>query len=408
MLLLVSPALLCCADDDDEARNPTAAVAKDHDHEAGEPTEVTLTPEVIRHFQITTVRIEPLALREPVIAPGTVAFVPETTAHIGTVVLGRVAVIHVQVGDMVKAGDPLITIDSPELGLAQNDWLQKRATIAVAQAEVSIAERAHQRAQVLVKDDGISVGEAQRREGDLLKAQANRIAAQAAVQAAENIMRIHGMDQEAIEALGKSGQVSTRLVIRAPSSGTIIHSNVALGEVVRPETESVMTIADTARLVVLAQVPASQANLVSVGSTARITATALPEKQVDGTVSAIAPQIDDDTRTRSVRIPLAGDAGLTAGTFVEVMIIPAPTAGGTEAKVLAVPREAVFTFGGAPVVFVSDDEPNTYRMKKIAIGPAVGSLVPVISGLDGKEAVVAHGGFILKAEFGKADAEHEH
>ena len=407
LMLLALPATLRSAEGA-EAKEPAGAEAKEHEHPEGEPTEVTLTPEVVKHFQITTVPIEPIALREPILAPGTVAFVPETTSHIGTVVLGRVAVIHARVGDTVKAGDPLITIDSPELGLAQNDWLQKRATIAVAQADVSIAERAHQRAQVLAKDEGISVGEAQRREGDFLKAQASLIAAQASVQAAENILRIHGMDQAAIDALGKSGQVSTRLVIRAASPGAIINSNVALGEVVRPETESVMTIADTAHLVTLAQVPASQANLVTVGSTVHITATTLPGKHVDGAVSYLAPQVDGDTRTLQVRIPIAGDAGLTAGTFVDVMILPAAKAGEAETKIIAVPRDAVFAYEGASVVFVGEaDHPGTYRMKKIAAGPAVGSLIPVISGLDGKEAVVSHGGFIIKAEFGKAGAKDE-
>lgn len=374
----------------------------------GEPTEVTLTPEMVKRFEITTYHVAPMILQEPVIAPGTVAFIPETTMHVGTVVLGRVSAIHAHLGDAVKVGDPLITIDSPELGLAQNDWIQKRASIAVAEAEVGITEKAHQRAQVLAKDSGISVGEAQRREGDFLKAQAELVAAKAGVQAAENTLRIHGMDQAAIEALAKSGMVSTQLVIRAAAGGTVIQSAVTLGEVVRPETESLMTLADTARLVVIAQVPASQAALVTVGSTVRITSTNLPGKAIDGAVAYLAPQIDADTRTLSVRIPLAGDQGLGAGAFVQVDIAPAPKSGTENAKIIAVPRDAVFTVGGGSVVFVAEaGHPGTYTKRKIAAAPALGSLVPIISGLANDDDVVVHGGFILKAEFGKAGAADE-
>jgi cobalt-zinc-cadmium efflux system membrane fusion protein len=374
----------------------------------GEPAEVKLTPEMVKRFAITTYHVEPMVLREPIVAPGTVAFVPETTMHIGTVVLGRVAVIHAKLGDMVKAGDPLITIDSPELGLAQNDWLQKRASIAVAEADVGIAEKAHQRAQVLAKDSGISVGEAQRREGDFLKAQASLLAAKASVQAAENTLRIHGMDQAAIDALGKSGAVSTQLVIRAAAAGTVISSTVTLGEVVRPETESLMTLADTAHLVVIAQVPSSQASLVTAGSPVRITATSMPGKAIEGAVAYLSPQIDADTRTLSVRIPLAGDQGLSAGAFVQADISPAPMGTEKEPKIVAVPREAIFTVGGGTVVFVADDDhPGTYSMRKVAAAPALGSLVPIISGVEDDDEVVVHGGFIIKAEFGKAGAKDE-
>ncbi|MBA3936214.1 MAG: efflux RND transporter periplasmic adaptor subunit [Planctomycetes bacterium] len=378
------------------------------DQDAKGTAEVKLTPEAVERFHITTYHVEPMVLREPILAPGTVSFVPETTTHIGTVVLGRVSAIHAHLGEVVKAGDPLITIDSPELGLAQNDWLQKRAIIAVSQADVNISEKAHERAQVLAKDHGISVSEAERREGDLLKAQANLVAAQAGVQAAENTMRIHGMDQAAIDALAKTGLVSTQLIIRAATTGTVISSGVTLGEVARPEAESLMTIADTSNLVVLVQVPANQAGVVTIGSSVRITAASMPGRIVESSIVYLSPQIDRETRTLQVRVPISGDAGLAAGTFVDVDISPAPKSGGKEAKIIAVPRDALFTVGTSTVVFVADmAHPGTYAMKKVAAAPPLGSLVPIISGVEDDDEVVVHGGFVIKAEFGKAGAKDE-
>ncbi len=369
---------------------------------------ITLSPEIIARFAVTTHRLEAMVLRDPIVAPGTVAFRPETTVHVGTVVLGRVATIHAQLGDAVNAGDPLVTIDSPDLGMAQNEWLQKRAAIAVVAADADIAEQTHLRAQLLAKDDNIAAGEAQRRAGDARKAQAALLAARVAAQTAENTLRIHGLDQAAIDALAQTGSVTTRLVIRAALAGTVIASGVTVGEVVRPETEALMTIADTRHLVVIAQVPSADIPTITIGSPARVTTPGRDGNPLAATVAYIAPQVDADTRTVQVRLLIEAGPGISSGSFVDVEISPSPPTGVQEPAIIAIPRTALFSAGGAAVVFVAEaGRPGTFSMRKVAIAPARGTLIPIISGVEAGDALVDHGGFVIKAEFGKAGAKDE-
>jgi cobalt-zinc-cadmium efflux system membrane fusion protein len=77
--------------------------------------------------------------------------------------------------------------------------------------------------------------------------------------------------------------------------------------------------------------------------------------------------------------------------------------------VIAVPEDAVQTVEGSPSVFVPvKGEKNTFSKRVVAIGPAVGGMVPVLSGLKEGQSIVASGSFILKAEIGKEGAAHEH
>jgi cobalt-zinc-cadmium efflux system membrane fusion protein len=93
--------------------------------------------------------------------------------------------------------------------------------------------------------------------------------------------------------------------------------------------------------------------------------------------------------------------------FATAVITSAREAAGQ--AVLSVPDEAVQTVEGGPAVFVPvEGEPNTFARRAVGVGPAVGGVVPVTSGLTVGEPVVVGGSFILKAELGKGEAAHEH
>ncbi len=130
------------------------------------------------------------------------------------------------------------------------------------------------------------------------------------------------------------------------------------------------------------------------------------DKAINGRIAYIASQVDADTRTLSVRISMTSEQGFSVGTFVEVDITPVASAWGEkEAKIVAVPREAIFTVGGGTVVLVADDDhQSTYAMRKVAAAPPLVSLVPIISGVEDDDEVVNQGGFIIKAEFATSAA----
>ena len=114
----------------------------DHDDNAQEdaPTEVTLSAAAIEQHGIKLGAVEQRILRPTFGAPARVAFNQETMAHVGTLVNGRVTDMKARLGDTVKKGDVLFTIESPELGAAQNAFLQALDTEAAAGPAVVLAQ----------------------------------------------------------------------------------------------------------------------------------------------------------------------------------------------------------------------------------------------------------------------------
>lgn len=383
------------------------AAGHDHDHAAPVATAATgvpavvLSPEAIqRHGVIVAPVAQSNALRQPIIAPAAVIYDPDRVAHIGTVAAGRIAKLHVGEGAVVAAGEALIDIDSPELGQAQNEFLRKRAALAVAQAATTSAQQTHERAKALLAQQALPAAEAQRREADFARARTELLVAEADLQAADNALILLGLDDAARSELARSGKVSPRLTVRAPLAGMVIERHATLGQVVGPSTERLMTIADPAALWVVVDVPEAQAGAITVGATAIITGPLLGERALTTTVAAISPAVDARTRAVHVRLVVAGGSGLRPGAFVQVEIRPAATR--TSA---VVPRSAVFTIDGSPTIFVPNGAPNRFIAQTVAIGAAVGDLVPVLDGLKIGDLAVVAGGFVIKADLGKAGAK---
>jgi cobalt-zinc-cadmium efflux system membrane fusion protein len=386
-----------------------ASGAEDHDPGHGHADEVKLTAEAVRlhDIRVAPVAKRPLAAR--FVAPARVAFNAEAMAHVGSLVKGRSVEIKAKLGDAVKKGDELIVVESPELGEAQSDYLQKVTALSVATAAVEPAQKAVERASKLYeKSQGVALAEVQKREAELKAAQGTVQTAKAALDAATNKLMLMGFDQHAVEAFDKSKQINARYVVRAPIAGTVIQRELTLGELVSPEKEALLVIADLNSVWVIADVPEVKLDEVGVGSTARVRVAA-NGGAVDGKVSYIAPALDSSTRTAQVRIVVPNPKGsLRPGMFARAELTTGATAADAT-PVLAVPEDAVQTVEGKSSVFVPvDGEPNTFATRVVKIGRPVGGMVAVESGVKEGEGVVISGTFILKAELGKAGAAHEH
>lgn len=372
--------------------------------------EVKLSAEAMKRSGI---RVEPAKaqmLAGTIIAPARVAFNAESIAHVGSPLSGRVSDIKVRVGDKVNKGDPLLVVQSPDLGETQSDFLLKRTAVETAAPAVDLAKAAHDRAKALYEESqGIALTEVQKREAEYKAAQGALLAAKAQATAAENRLHLFGMNQETVEALSKTGEIDPHYTVRAPISGQVIEREATLGELVNPDREALLVLADTSTLWVLADVPESRLSHVRTGAKAQVMVPTLRGQSLEGIVAFIAPSLDAATRTISVRIEVKGNGhGLRPGMFAQALISEAGDEGEHKA-VLAIPEEATQLVEGQIVVFVPvEGEENTFATRPVKLGPAVGRIVPVLSGLKVGEPFVAAGSFILKAEMGKAGAEHEH
>ncbi len=419
--LCCSTLLVSCGDQTGDAHRsaPTIVEGTSSDHAHGEASdEVTLSAKAI---EANGVLIESAALHvlQPnFLVPAQVAFDQERMAHVGSAVRGRVSELEVKLGDTVARGDVLLVVESPELGEAQSDYLQKRSAAQATLPSLDLAKSAYERGRALYeKSQGLPLTEVQKREAEYRTAQAAQQSAVGARQAAENKLRLLGMSAESLKQLGDTGEVDARFSVLAPIGGQVIEREVTLGELIGPDREALMVLADMSKLWVLADVPEARLHETATGSHARVLVGGEETHWCEGIVSYIPPALDPLTRTARVRIEVADKhPELRPGVFAQARITSAPNHDRradvmrTDDRVLALPELAIQTIDGESVVFVViEGHKGSFAKRPVKIGPIVSGMVPVLSGLVEGERYVAAGSFILKAELEKGSAGgHQH
>ena len=411
-LLLVAGCFgLACGKGDRAAeasrQDENGAVAVQRDEHSDE---VVLTAEAIEASAIRIERAEKRELRPTFRAPAHVAYNKDGMAHVGSPVKGRVAELRVRLGDEVSKGEALLVIESPELGEAQSEYLQKRSAAQTSLPSVVLAKSAYERAKGLYdQTQGIPLTEVQKRETEYRAAQAALQAAKTAEQAAENKLHLLGMSQEVVQRLGESGEIDPHFTVRAPIDGQVIEREVTLGELVGPEREALLVMADVSKLWVLADVPETRLRETAVGARARVLLGVEQEHWCEGVVAFISPALDPNTRSVRVRIDVSDrHPELRPGVFAQAEITSALGGGAMGKNVVAVPESAIQTIEGESVVFVPvHGLEQAFAKRVLRVGPTTGGMVPVVSGLQEGEAYVATGSFVLKAELTKGSAAHE-
>lgn len=378
-----------------------------HDDHGDEHTDEVKLPEAaIRQAGIRVEKARLRSLTASVVAPARVSFNTDAMAHVGSVVEGRVVEIKVRVGDRVKKDDVLLVVESPELGRSQSAYIQRRTEADVAAAAVAPSKDAYDRAKKLFDESqGIALSEVQKRDVEYRAAVGVKATSGAALQAAENELHLLGFTQEGMKKLIETGEINSLYEIRSSIGGQVIEREVTLGELVSPEKEKLMIVADTSTCWVWADVPEARLGEMGVGSKADLTVVALPGQRMSGEVSLVSAEVDPNTRSARVRIAVENrNDKLKPGMFARVILFAAQGE-----AVLAIPEDAVQTLEGAPSIFVPvEGEPNTFARREVSVGKPVSGYVLVTSGLKENEMFVVSGTFILKAEFGKSEAKHEH
>lgn len=365
-----------------------------------ENTLVTLTPDSMKRYGVAIGKSQKKKLVSHIQVPAQLSFDAEAMAVVGCPVQGRVAAMKANVGDFVKKDDILLLVESPELGEAQSDYLQKSTGLAAAAAVVEPARSSYERAKKLYQgSQGIALTELEKRGVEYQAAKNAALTSEAAMKAAGNKLHLLGMDQAAISNLVKSGEINPVYSVRPPLAGTVTERLVTLGELVKPDREKLLVVADMSTLWVLADVPETRIAEIRVGANVSVT---VGDQNFDGKVSLIAVSVDPSTRSVPVRIEIKADAGLKPGMFA---IADITSTAGNE-PVIAVPASAIQNVDGSTAVFLPvDGKPNTFSHRMVSVGDAAGGMVSIISGLDAGVPVVTSGAFILKAELGKASAK---
>jgi cobalt-zinc-cadmium efflux system membrane fusion protein len=347
---------------------------------------VRIDPEMLRDLRITTTMVESREGSEGVSVLGEVGVNEEAYAEVGPPVEARVIRLLAAAGDAVRQGQPLVELQSLELG-------RTRASYLTAKARAEVTAQALERKRGLAAERIVPVREVQEAEAEAKAALAELQAASAALQA----MGV-GSGEEP-----PPGTDASRFILRSPTAGTIIAREVARGQVVDP-SKPLFRIADLSRLWLTVHAFERDAVRVSPGTQARVTFPALPGRDFSGTVTLVGRQVDVSSRTIPVRVEIANEEdllrpGMSATAWLSV--------GDGGERIVSVPSACLQRMQNGWYVFLPKEE-GLFEMRQVGRGRDLSGEVEILSGLKPGESVVIEGAFLLKAEAEKSRGEGEH
>lgn len=379
-----------------DAATPAPAAGGEHEH-----PHLRLPPEkqAAWGLRVGEVRRESLAGRS--LAPGVMALNENRTAHVSSFVPGRIASVAADLGQTVRKGQTLLTVNSPAFAQAQADFLEARARYQLGLAE-------SRRAEALWQAKAIEEKELLRR-----RAEYEKLAAEYGALGSK--LHSLGLTHEEIDKLiEKCRLVETQeykcevadphLPLLAPLAGSVIFREAVVGAPVEPDAV-LFTVSDLRTLWALLDVAEKDIPLVGADSRVSVRSTLFPGREFPARVGAVSEIVDEKLRTLRVRVEVDNGLGLLKPNMYVQGVFE--HAGAARADVLAVPEEAVQTLDGAKVVFVRE-EGDLFAARAVRLGDLVGDRRIVLEGLEEGDQVVLEGAFTLKSELSKSGFGHVH
>lgn len=262
-------------------------------------------------------------------------------------VSGRIAKIHVKMGDYVTANQVLVELeqDDYEIGLAG------------AEAAYKMSKENFERQKKLYAERLISPQEYEGAQTDF-------------------------QIKEATYKQAKNQLDNTQ--IRAPFSGQIGFSNATLGGMVSPSAP-LLSVVDLSTVLVTVNLSDSYISQVKVGQTAQISLSSFPDQTFNGRVVQIAPAADKVSKTFPVKIELDN----SSRRFKAGMLAEAKLSFNQRNDILKIPAEAIVDEVGTKAVYIV--EKDTARRRIVTPGISDGKMTEITSGLAENEFIVILG-----------------
>ena len=329
------------------------------------------------YITAANIAVEPIAaagVGTEILAPATVAAAPGSEAVIVSRAAGAIQLIRRRLGDVVRAGDVLAVVESPDAAAMAADR-------KVAQAKAGLARKTYERESSLYQQ-GVTPRqdmEAAKVALDVAEAEAQR--ASAVAQAAH------------LASDGRS------VAVVSPIAGKITAQSATLGAFVAPQAE-LFRVAGSGAVQVEASVTAGDTSRIAPGSEAAIVlANGSP---VPARVQAVTPTAMGSSRTATVVVvPTQATDRLVVGEGVQVRLRTQPG----DAAALSVPEDAVQNLDGNDVLFVRTEQ--GFRAQPVLIGTRSGGAAQILSGAHAGEQVATRNAFLLKAEMNKGGGDEE-
>lgn len=338
-----------------------------------------------------------------VVTDGKLATDDDRTTQVFPPFTGRVTHVYVTAGQTVRAGQILASIAANEVIQAQSDLASAQGSERQAEAQVAQARTAYERQAALYKADAAAQRDVDQARTDLAAAEQTLINARAAAAAAAGRVGVLNLAPHLsrLSRAAASGRFLHEGQLVSPIAGVVIQRQVGEGQFVNSvqggASQPLLSISDTRRLWLTANLRDTDAQAVHVGAPISARIEALGGRLVTGRVSYVAPAVDPATRRVVVRAEVANPDGLLRPEMFAQVAIGA----GSARAALAVPQSAIVYDGPQARVWLA--RPNgDFVLREVVLGAARDGLVEVSSGLSPTDRV-ATGGALFLDQAGKGD-----
>jgi RND family efflux transporter MFP subunit len=286
-------------------------------------------------------------------------------SKVGSPLAGRVTNVYVELGQHVKAGQPLFSVASPDIA-------ELRAGQQKAAVDLEVAKAAYERIKAMVDaralpgKDEIESNEQLRQAELALKLAQTKLASLKVVSSADNEFKV-----------------------LAPRDGAIIEKSVLPSQHVDTD-DTLVSVADLDAVWVVADLFEADAAGLNTGMKARVTSPSLPGFTADADVERVSSVVDPERHTVGVRLKLANaDGRIRPNTFAEVRFLSAPASDSTEIAV-----SALVSDGAKQYVYVQD-APAHFVRREVVAGTVRDGRASIVRGLSVGETVVEQGAVLL-------------
>lgn len=365
--------------------------------EEAEEGTIRMRPDQISGQDIKLAMVEGGTLARHLLVPGTITPDTDRIAKVPARVVGTVAEMRKRLGESVDKGEVVAVLDSREVADAKSEYL-------TTQVQAELQKINFERQQKLITTQATA-------QIQYDQARATNLEAQLRHDLARQKLSALGLNASTVAEAAKRDEgtpnTSTlrRYELRSPLAGRIVERKVDVGTAVGKEGDpaDVYTVADLSTVWIELAVPTTE--LAKVKEGARVVVTPSQgdtDKQADGKVIFVSPVLNQETRSARVIVALPNkDMAWRPGTFVTAELEIA------QDKVdVRIPKSALQTVEGKRVVFVRTEE--GFERREVELGRSDDDSHEVTAGLKAGEEIAVANSFLLKAELGKAEADHDH
>ncbi|HLN10095.1 MAG TPA: efflux RND transporter periplasmic adaptor subunit [Xanthobacteraceae bacterium] len=348
----------------------------------GPGDEPTATASIeLAETQLAFVKVEPVGERAfPVEkeSVGSIDFDEDMTLQVFTPYQGRIIGLFAQVGDDVKKGQTLFTVDSPDL-------LQAESTLIAAAGVLDLTTRNLARLRELAATRAVS-------QKDLDQGISDQQTAEGALRAGRDSVRLFGKSEKDIDRIIAERRADPTLVVPSPINGRITARNAAPGLFVQPGgAPAPFSVADISTMWMLANVAESDSPALRRGQEVRVRVMALPDRIFEGKISTIGANVDPNTRRVLVRSEIADPQHqLRPGMFANFVIRTGDPLIGP-----AIPLDGVVREGdGTMSVWVTTDRRRFFK-RTVRLGLTHDGYHQIVDGLKVGELAATTGALFL-------------